>query len=233
MYRLTLRQTVFLRVFHWLLVLFILIIVPTGFYIHSPLQWLHVDFGRMFAVHVFTGFCLSYLLMARAYYALFHQDYKSVVFTWQDFKELPSLLKYYLFFQAEKPPERKYNSGQRLIYTSWFIFLSLADISGALAYKKNHFLFIARLAGGLHHLDWVTLGTALLLAFTIPLHIYLSFSENNNFLQAMVTGYSYELKPGQGQPLVPEQSKTRAKLPGLWLLNKFKALFRKSPRPVA
>ncbi len=226
MYRLKLRQPLFLRIYHWLLTLLVVIIVPTGFYIHSPLHSLQINFGRMFSIHVFAGFCLSYLLMVRAYYALFRQDYKSVVFTWQDLKELPSMFKYYLFFQAEKPPEKKYNSGQRLIYTGWFIFLSLADISGALAYKKTHFLAIAKLAGGLHHLDWVTLGASLFLAFTVPLHIYLSFAENNNFLQAMVTGYSYELQPGESPPHVPDQDKTRTKLPGLWLLNKFKALFR-------
>lgn len=223
MYKLTLRNSAYLRTFHWLLVLLLLIIVPTGFYIHQPFSFLYLHFRIMFVIHIFSGFSLSYLLMTRAYYALFHQNWRSVVFTWQDLRELPSLLKYYLFFRQEKPPERKYNTGQRLMYTLWFIFLSLANISGALAYKKTHFLGIARLVGGVHHLDWATLSAALFLAYTIPLHIYLAVTEHMGNLQSVVTGYTYVLKPGDGHPVGSEPGYS-TRLPGKWLRNKLKAL---------
>jgi Ni/Fe-hydrogenase 1 B-type cytochrome subunit len=226
LYTLDKRNSLFLRVFHWLLVLLLLVIVPTGFYIHQPFPFLHINFGNMFAIHVFCGFALSYLLMARAYYAMFNKNYQTILFSWQDFKELPSLLKYYLFFQTEKPPERKYNAGQRLIYTAWFVFLSLANISGAMAYKKSYFVPIAKALGGLHHLDWATLAGALLLSYTVPLHIYLSLTENMGNLQAMVTGYSYKLELGGPAPKLPAVQKTRAGLPGLWLWKKFKAYFK-------
>jgi len=225
LYKLTLRQPLFIRIFHCLLALLMLIIVPTGFYIHHPCQFLKLDFATLLSIHVFAGFALSYLLMARAYYAIFHQNYRTVVFTWQDLKEFPALFKYYLFFTSEKPPERKYNAGQRLIYTAWFIFLSLANISGALAYKKGYFLPAAKLVGGIHRLDLTTLVASAMMAYTVPLHIYLALTENVNYFQSMLTGYSYVLKPGETHPKVSEEEKTRVRLPGLWLLKKVKSLF--------
>ncbi|HEX3015021.1 MAG TPA: cytochrome b/b6 domain-containing protein [Desulfobacteria bacterium] len=223
MYKLTLRQSAFLRIYHWLLVLLILIIVPTGFYIHKPFSFLQLDFRTLLNIHFFAGFALSYLLMARAYYAIFRQDYQTVLFTWQDFKELPALFSYYLFFRAEKPPEQKYNAGQRLVYSLWYISLSIANISGALAYKKTDFLPIAKILGGVHHLDWLTLGSALFLAYTVPLHIYLSVTENMGFSQAILTGYTYELKP-DGMPPVEQGQRIKTFLPGQWLLNKLAGL---------
>lgn len=183
----------------------------------------------MFTVHVFCGFLLSYLLMSRAYYAWVHQDYQSIVFTWQDFTELAALFQYYLFLRADKPPVRKYNAGQRLFYTGWYIVLSLANISGALAYKESYFLPFARVLGGVHHLAWITLFGAFALTLTVPLHIYLAFTENMANLQAMVTGYSYILKPGSPHVTLPEVDKIQEKLPGKWLWRKLLSLRHKSP----
>lgn len=192
---------------------------------HQPFKFLYIDYGKMTTIHIFASFCLSYLLMVRVYYALFRQNYQTVVFSWQDLKELPALFKYYFFLTADKPPERKYNAGQRMIFTAWFIFLSAANLSGAMAFKKDHFMPVAKYLGGLHHLDWATLAAALLLAYTVPLHIYLSFTENNNFLQSMVTGFAYELKPGTPAPRATGQEKNRVRLPGKWLAEKLRSLF--------
>lgn len=224
MYRLIERNPAYLRFFHWSLTLLLLVIIPTGFYIHQPFPFMRINYHIMFSIHVFCGFALSYLLMSRAYYAIWQQNYQSIVFTWQDLKELPALFSYYLFFRAEKPPERKYNAGQRLMYTLWFISLSLANISGALAYKESYFLPIAKIVGGLHHLAWVTLFTALLLSFTIPLHIYLSITENSGHLQSLLSGYSYVLEPNGAQPQATEITTTR--LPGRWLWDKLLSFFR-------
>lgn len=220
MYKLSLRQPAFLRLYHWLQFLLLTIIISTGLYIHHPLQADWLNFGRIFSFHAFAGFLFSYLLMARTYYAVLNENYKTLIFTWQDLKELPAVFKYYLFFRSEKPPEKKYNSGQRMLNTQWFILLSLTNISGTLTYKKTHFLPVAKLVGGLHHLDWLTLGVAFFMVITIPLHIYLAFTENTRFLQSMLTGYVYTLKPGGVPPLTDKADFTRTRLPGLWLLNK-------------
>ncbi len=231
MYKLVKRQSLFLRFFHWLLVLLFVIIVFTGFYIHHPFPFLQLDFGKMFSAHVFFGFLLSYLLMARVYYALFKQNYRTIVLSRQDVKELPSLFKYYLFFKAEKPPERKYNAGQRMVYTCWFVLTCLLNILGALAYKKSYFMHIAKAVGGWHHAEWFIIIATLLLTYTIFLHIYLVFTENLGHLQAMLTGYSYVLKPGDSPPKLVGTEKTRTGLPGRWLWGKLKGVFKRQRQP--
>lgn len=217
------RLTLFIRVYHLVFTILVSTIIFTGLYRHSPPSNGLLNFAIISALHNFCGFMLSFLLMIRAYYAWTNREFSEIIFTWHDIYELPSLFKYYLFFSDIKPAKTIYNAGQRLMYTLWYVLLSLANISGAIAYKKTHFLTVAKLIGGLHHVDWVVLSASFILSFTIPLHVYLVVTEDNNFFQSMLTGWSASIKPGSTPPVIADEHKLQTRLPGKWLLDKLRA----------
>lgn len=184
-----LTQPVLVRIFHWGFALNIVGLLVTGFELHQPAPFLALQFGQLFIVHLtFAWLCLAFVGL-RAADALWRKD-ASIFAGLKDIKEFPKLLAYYLFLRSTPPPAGKYNSGQKLIFTSWLILFLIGSLFGlASYYQGEHLAWVIRLTGGWQMLRWVKYAVGIYFSATIPVHIYLSLTEDFSRLQAMVTGY--------------------------------------------
>ena len=187
---LVLSQPIWVRIFHWGFALSIIGILLTGFELHRPARFLALNYGNVFIVHLtFTWLALGFVAI-RITDALVRHD-KSLIPKTRDFKGFLRLLSYYFFRRSTPPPSEKYNSGQKLVFFSWFILFILASIFGFASYwqGENGTWIIIRAVNGLQMVRWSKFVISIYFTATIPLHIYLSFTEDLSKLQAMVTGY--------------------------------------------
>jgi Ni/Fe-hydrogenase 1 B-type cytochrome subunit len=99
-----------------------------------------------------------------------------------------------LFLSEPHPNFGKYNPGQRLLFCSWAVVLVIGGIAGLAAYFPQQAIPINKLYGGLPGIKWVKYLTAVFFAATIPIHLYLVFSEDPAKLQAIFTGYVRKIK---------------------------------------
>ena len=177
------------RTFHWITVVNVILLLTSGFYIHNP-----VDLGNTYSMDVnvliqtVTAFLQSGIVAAWVYYKLVTGSDKDIVFRTRDINDLKGLLKYYFFVENKPPVHGKYNAGQRLVFTSWFIVFLFMFLTGLLIYSVNFgymvpFPIIMQKIRFYHYLG------ALWFLGTVPVHIYLVFTEDPAKLQAMFTGW--------------------------------------------
>lgn len=186
-------QPIWVRVFHWVFALSLTVVILTGLELHKPASFLALNYGKVLMAHVsFAWFALGFMAI-RIVDALLRQDY-SLIPKIHDLKQFPKLMAYYFFLRSSPPPSRKYNSGQLLIYFSWFLLFLIASLLGLVSYwQGKHLIWVWRLVGGFQILRWIKFTISIYFLATIPVHIYLSLTEDISRLQAMITGY--ERKP--------------------------------------
>lgn len=184
-----LTQPAAVRIFHWGFAFSLTGLILTGLELHKPLSFIAVQFSKVFIAHsIFAWLALSFFAL-RLVDMLLRRD-TSVFPTWKDLKSFPRLLAYYLFLRSTPPPGEKYNSGQKFIYSSWILlFAFIAFISMASYWAGEHLDWVPRLLGGFQVLRWIKFMSLVYFSATIPLHIYLSLTEDLSRLQSMVSGY--------------------------------------------
>lgn len=182
-------QPAAVRIFHWGFAFSLTGLILTGLELHQPLPFLAVTYSNVFILHsVFAWFSLSFFTL-RLVDMLITKD-SSLIPTWKDLKSFPRLLAYYLFLRSTPPPSGKYNSGQKLIFFSWFLlFAFVSFISMASYWADIHLDWVPKILGGFQVLRWIKFISLIYFSATIPLHIYLSITEDLSRLQAMVSGY--------------------------------------------
>lgn len=188
-------QPIWVRVFHWGFALSLTIVILSGLQLHKPASFLALNFSKVLTAHiVFSWFSLGFLAL-RITDAFVRRD-DSLIPKLQDLKQFPRLMAYYFFLRSSPPPARKYNSGQLLIYFSWFLLFLIASILGLVSYwQGEHLIWIWRLIGGFQVLRWIKFVITIYFLATIPVHIYLSLTEDISRLQAIVTGYERKPSP--------------------------------------
>ena len=187
---LVLTQPIRVRIFHWGFAFCMISILLSGFELNKPVRFLALNYGKVFMVHViFSWFALGFLAF-RITDAIIKRD-KSLIPKIRDLKCFPKLLSYYFFHRSSPPLSEKYNSGQKLVFFSWIILFVIASIFGFAVYwqGENGTWIIIRLVNGLQMIRWSEFVISIYFTATIPLHIYLSVTEDLSKLQAMVTGY--------------------------------------------
>lgn len=187
---LVLTQPIGVRIFHWGFAFSMCGLLLSGFELHRPARFLVLNYGIVFIFHiVFSWLALGFAAF-RITDALIRRD-KSLIPKVRDFKGFLELLSYYFFRRSIPPPSEKYNSGQKLVYFSWFILFIIASIFGFASYWQgdNGTWIIIRAVNGLQMIRWSKFVISIYFTATIPLHIYLSVTEDLSKLQAMVTGY--------------------------------------------
>ncbi|AFQ42364.1 cytochrome b/b6 domain-containing protein [Desulfosporosinus meridiei] len=186
-------QSIWVRIFHWGFAISLVVIISTGLQLHKPAHFLALNFSKVLVAHiVFSWFALSFLAL-RFTDALIRKD-DSLIPKIRDLKHFPKLMAYYFFLRSSPPPARKYNSGQLVIYFSWFLVFLLASFLGLASYwQGEHLIWVWHLVGGFQMIRWIKFIISIYFLATIPVHIYLSLTEDISRLQAMVTGY--ERKP--------------------------------------
>lgn len=184
-----LRQPAPVRFFHWGFAFSLIVIIVTGLILHQPLLFLALPYNKAFVMHVSFGWLASAFFIYRLVDMLMRKD-KTLLLSWQDIKNLPRVFAYYFYLRSDLPPYGRYNSGQKIIFTSWFLtFPFLVFISLASYWAGEHLDWVIKLLGGIQVLRIIKYFGAIYFASTILLHIYLGLTENLSKLQAMVTGY--------------------------------------------
>ncbi len=189
------KHTPITRILHAVHLVAMVVLILTGFYIYAPLSFNifpNMDIAR------FLHFVFMYVLIATVIYKLYYSiaigDFKNLLFTYQDLKDLPGVIKYYVFGIFTKKVKKKwgkYNAGQKLLYTVWPLLLVLQTYTGFVMYFPEAFPETIHLFGGLNHFRaWHVIG-AWVFTITTGAHIYLGTTGPTltDFYKQMVTGY--------------------------------------------
>ena len=186
-------QPIWVRVCHWGFAFSLTVVLLTGLELHQPASFLALRFSLVFEAHVVSNWVALGFVTIRLADALIRRD-ASLIPRVHELERFPKLMAYHFFLRSSPPPSKKYNSGQLLIYFSWILLYLIASFLGLASYwQGKHLIWLWRMVGGYQILRWIKFSITIYFLATIPLHIYLSLTENISRLQAMVTGY--ERKP--------------------------------------
>ncbi|NLO20652.1 MAG: Ni/Fe-hydrogenase, b-type cytochrome subunit [Syntrophomonadaceae bacterium] len=184
------RHGFWLRFFHWINMVSITLLIFSGLCIHAPDSiklFGNMDNTRM--LHFAMGYVLLFGVIGRVYYAIVAKDAKNVLFNpIPDIKNLPSMMKYYMFLSDSHPDYGKYNPGQKMMYTGWLLMAILMLISGFILYAPNSFMGLAGILGGLLAVRLIHYIITWLFILSILAHVYLDLSEGIPVLLSMFTG---------------------------------------------
>ena len=137
------RHPMSFRILHELIMVSILLLIITGFYIHRPfVGGAGFLMSLMRGVHFFFAIVLIIAIVARVV-AMFvgkDRDWRSFIPTGSDFKLLPKTINYYAYIGKEPELKKKYNPLQMISYCFAFIFIIFQILSGiALKYPDGAF----------------------------------------------------------------------------------------------
>jgi len=137
------RHPMSFRILHELIIVSILLLIITGFYIHRPfVGGAGFLMSLMRGVHFFFAIVLTITAVARVI-AMFvgkDRDWRSFIPTGADFKLLPKTINYYAYIGKEPELKKKYNPLQMISYCVVFIFIVFQILSGiALKYPDGAF----------------------------------------------------------------------------------------------
>ncbi|MGE5398476.1 MAG: Ni/Fe-hydrogenase, b-type cytochrome subunit [Chitinophagales bacterium] len=184
------RHPLWIRIFHWSNMISITMLCLTGFYIHSPHAFRlfdSMDTPRM--IHFAMAYLLCVGVLGRVYYAIVTKDYKNVwVSPVKDAKNLPSMLKYYMFMADSHPYYGKYNPGQKMMYSGWLFLALIQIITGFALYNPYTFAGLGHFLGGLIAVRVIHYVTTWLFVLSVLAHVYLDISEGIPVLKSMFTG---------------------------------------------
>ncbi|HPF44232.1 MAG TPA: Ni/Fe-hydrogenase, b-type cytochrome subunit [Syntrophomonadaceae bacterium] len=184
------RHSIWIRVFHWINMIAITMLILTGFYIHAPESFrLFNSMTTARTIH----FCMAYLLcfgvVGRMYYMIAANDTKNLIYEpINDTKKLPSMLKYYMFLADDHPYYGKYNPGQKGMYTGVFAMAIIMIITGFILYKPLTFGFMAGWLGGFLVVRIIHYVITWIFVLCILAHVYLDVAEGIPILKSMFTG---------------------------------------------
>jgi Ni/Fe-hydrogenase 1 B-type cytochrome subunit len=185
-----LRHPLSFRILHELIIVSIIILIITGFYIHRPFvggAGFLMSLTR--GVHFFFAAILIIAAVARiiSMFVGKNRDWRSFIPTWSDFKLLPRIFSYYAYTGKEPELKKKYNPLQMISYCFAFIFVIFQIISGlAIKYPDgafswlNYGLFNNEIEVRMAHfvVTW-------LLVMFIMIHVYLSIREKFSEIKEM------------------------------------------------
>ena len=192
--------TTYERTWHWIQTLSILVLLVTGFHIHSPLRLPIPNLATMVWIHNVFGF----ILIGNAFLGLFYFVTTGAIQQYVPRRKglvagVLAQVKYYTggIFRGELHPtkktlERRLNPLQQLTYLGLLnVLLPLQIVSGLLMLGASRWPQAAAFFGGLPTLGGIhTLGSWLFLSFLIA-HLYLITTGHTPLsnLEGMATGY--------------------------------------------
>ena len=177
------------RIFHWTMFSCVAVLLATGLYIHEPPSWLQLPIGLARKLHGLFAVMALANLFGQIYYYLVTTKFTEVLFLPRDWSNMRSFLRYYLFITDHHPNFGRYNPGQKALFTAWAVCLLIASVTGIGLFFPNETSGLQRLLGGLAVMRLVQYAIAMFFLGTIPLHLYLVFTEEPAKLQAMFTGW--------------------------------------------
>jgi Ni/Fe-hydrogenase 1 B-type cytochrome subunit len=184
------RHPVAFRILHLLIVLSIVLLIITGFYIHRPF----IGGGGFLmslvrGVHFFAAAILIIAAVWRIIGMFFgrNRDWRSFIPTFTDIKLLPSTINYYAYLSKEPEIKKKYNPLQMISYSLVFVLVVFQIVSGfALQYPDswlswfNYGLFNNEIQVRMAHfiVTW-------LFVMFLMIHVYLGIREKFDEIKEM------------------------------------------------
>lgn len=184
-----LLQPLPVRVFHWIMFVCVIILLFTGFYLHSPISYIKLPLSLIRKVHSMFGLILIANLAGQIYYYAATKKFTEILFLPGDFANIRSFTRYVLFITEGHPNFGRYNPGQKMLFTLWGLAVLAASFTSMILLFPERTFWIQRILGGLNVVRIVHYFIAIFFASSIPLHLYLVFTEEPAKLQAMFTGY--------------------------------------------
>jgi Ni/Fe-hydrogenase 1 B-type cytochrome subunit len=184
------RHPLAFRILHETIMVSIILLIITGFYIHSPFVGgggVLMSIAR--GVHTFFAVVLIIAAVSRII-AMFigrDRDWRSFIPTGSDFKLLPRVFNYYAYIGKEANIKKKYNPIQMITYCFVFLFIIFQILSGiALKYPDgamswfNYGLFPNEIVVRMAHyvVNW-------LLVIFLMIHVYLTIREKFSEIKEM------------------------------------------------
>ncbi|MFC1931542.1 cytochrome b/b6 domain-containing protein [Chloroflexota bacterium] len=184
------RHPLAFRILHELIMVAIILLILTGFYIHRPF----VDGGGFLmslvrGVHFFAAgiLIISAVLRIWGIFVGKNRDWRSFVPTFADIKLLPNVINYYAYLAKEPVIKKKYNPLQMISYCLAFVLVIFQIISGfALQYPDgwlswfNYGLFNNEIQARMAHyvVNW-------LFVMFLMIHVYLTIREKFSEIKEM------------------------------------------------
>lgn len=178
-----------IRVFHWTMFFSVIALMFTGLYMDNPWSWLNVSMKMVRKIHTFFSCIVTVNLAAHIYYYFYTNKISEIILLPRDWSNVPGFLRYVFFITKGHPNFGHYNPGQKLIFSLWFLAVTLAAITGSVLLFPDNTHWLQLHLGGLNQIRIVHYSIAILFVVTVPLHLYLVFTESPANLQAMFTGY--------------------------------------------
>ncbi|WP_334109841.1 cytochrome b/b6 domain-containing protein [Thermodesulfitimonas autotrophica] len=182
-----LRHPLPARIFHWTLAPLAITLVATGLYLTNPPY--HGSPRTARKLHSLAGFLFTGGFVARLYYAALRREWRLILPERHDLKKLPSFARYHLYLTDKKPQFRKYNIGQKFLYTFWPLEAIFALPLGFFLYAPHTFARPVKWLGGLARIRQLLYSLTLLTAATMAGHIYLALTDSVGKLKSIFTGY--------------------------------------------
>lgn len=184
-----LHHTLTARILHWINFGTIGVLIITGLHIRNPVNF--AVFSTMsiaIKLHYIAMYMLMSVTVIKIYYSLFNKDYREIFLRPKDIKNLPKVIKYYLFLTDTLPKARRYNPGQKALYNTWILMILFQAVTGFMLYSPAYMIKYAPIFGGpvlirqLHFLmTWVFVITA-------AVHVYFAFLSGWSVVKSMFTG---------------------------------------------
>jgi Ni/Fe-hydrogenase 1 B-type cytochrome subunit len=198
------------RLTHWVVVLCVLVLAATGFYMHNPFIFVHGKYaylmGTVRFIHVLMGFVLTAALLVRFYWFFAGNRCAS----WRAFlpvrkkqwREMGQMIRYYSFLRREPLHKVGHNPLAASFYTLVLLALLGSVLTGFTLFSTTAGTPILKTLFGWIG-TWIGIQSIRLihyllmfafLAFMIH-HVYsailVSIEERNGLLESIVTGYKY------------------------------------------
>lgn len=177
-----LKHPMSFRILHELIMVSILLLIVTGFYIHRPfVGGAGFLMSLMRGIHFFFAIVLVIAVVARIINMFVgkDRDWRFFIPTGSDFKLIPKTLSYYAYATKELDIEKRYNPIQMLTYCLAFVLIIFQILSGlALKYPDgafswfNYGLFNNEIEVRMAHfvVNW-------LFVMFLMIHVYLAIRE--------------------------------------------------------
>jgi Ni/Fe-hydrogenase 1 B-type cytochrome subunit len=199
-----------IRIFHWIMVLSLVVLTVTGFYMHrpyivatSPRAWV---MGTMRFVHEIFGFILISVLLLRTYWFFAGNEWARwrawVPLKKEQWQSIRSMLLYYSYQRREPEPEIGHNSLAAATYMVIIFLLAVECLTGLVLFgtvSQSHFLRVT--VGWIPHIvdiQYIRLChyfiMFLFMAFVVH-HVYsavlVSKEQRNGLMESIFTGWKF------------------------------------------
>ncbi len=170
------------RIYHWLHLVSMLILIFTGFFIHYP--FFQGSMATMRFLHFVAMYVLIFNLIIRLSLAFLsrNRDYKMFGLGMVVWRNLFGTLAYYLFLKKELPKEVQgtYNPPQRLAYVVFAPLIVIQAITGFALYTptQSYFTWLTAFVGGLEMVRVWHFTVMWVFILIIAIHVYLALFED-------------------------------------------------------